>query len=136
MTNVAIQKTASNYDRNVDLKWNIRSLKLYLISKYGDERVNQLFSDIQNTIIKSLLSVQKVMINDKHCFEMYGYDIMIDDNLKVWLVEVNSSPSLSYTTDEDYLLKFALLNDVLDIVNVENKSRDPNLLQLGGLDLI
>ena len=24
-------------------------------------------------VIYSLLSVQKVMINDKHCFEMYGY---------------------------------------------------------------
>lgn len=34
-------------------------------------------------VVHSLKAVQNVMISDKHCFEMYGYDIMIDEDLKV-----------------------------------------------------
>ena len=70
LTNAAIQKTGPGYDKEAGCKWSLRSLKLYLLGKHGVEATDRLFSEIQGICIHSLLAVQKVMINDKHCFEM------------------------------------------------------------------
>ena len=30
--------------------------------------------------------------------EIFGYDFMVDTSLNVWLIEVNSSPSMEYSS--------------------------------------
>ena len=86
------------------------------MGRYSEEQVNSMFDGIQNIIIKCFYAVQSVIAKDRHCFELYGYDILIDQNLKPWLIEINSSPSLSTTTKGDFILKKRLINDVIDIV--------------------
>jgi hypothetical protein len=63
-----------------------------MISKHGEQDVNTLFHNIHMLILRSLLAMQNVMIQDKHCFELYGYDILVDDSLKPWLLEVGNYP--------------------------------------------
>ena len=60
--------------------------------------------------------MQSVIINDKHCFELYGYDILIEENLKPWLIEVNASPSLSTTTEADRKMKTNIMESAFRIV--------------------
>jgi tubulin polyglutamylase TTLL9 len=136
LTNNAIQKNSKKYEKNAGgCKWNLRNLKLYMASKHGLDVVNQVFTEIQQIVIHSLLSVQRIIINDKHCFELYGYDVMIDDTLKPWLLEVNASPSLSASNQADYDLKFSLLDDMLSVIDMEHKLTG-NEERIGGFDLV
>jgi tubulin polyglutamylase TTLL9 len=64
-------------------------------------------------------NLPQIMINDKHCFELYGYDIIIDADLRPWLLEVNASPSLTANTNEDYAMKTEMLHGMLDIVDMD-----------------
>eukprot|EP01029_Cantina_marsupialis_P003429 TRINITY_DN132828_c1_g1_i1.p1 TRINITY_DN132828_c1_g1~~TRINITY_DN132828_c1_g1_i1.p1 ORF type:complete len:493 (+),score=118.90 TRINITY_DN132828_c1_g1_i1:101-1579(+) len=137
LTNVAIQKHSDSYDKTLGGKWPVRDMKLHFMSKYGVEKTEKLFVEIQMIVIRSLQAVQKVMINDKHCFELFGYDIMFDADLKPWLLEVNASPSLSASTKEDHLMKCSLLSDMLDILDVEQqRPAGTDISHCGCFDLI
>ena len=116
LTNVAIQKHGDDYNANHGGKWHLQHLKLFVEAVYGAQAAKTLFEDIEQIVVHSLKATQNSVINDKHCFECYGYDILIDAHLKPWLVEVNASPSLSTTTRSDKIMKTSLLRDVLDVV--------------------
>lgn len=72
--------------------------------------------------------------NRKNSFEFYGYDFMVDDELNVWLIEVNSSPSMECKGQP--VLKH-LVHDVLTdlakvVVDWENKKSSDT----GGFNLV
>ena len=113
LTNVAVQKKNAEYNEKHGGKWSLTNLRLFLESARGAEATSRLFKELDAVILKSLRAVQNVMHNDAHCFELYGYDMLIDDSLKPWLIEVNASPSLSATTDDDGDVKLAVIRDAL-----------------------
>ncbi|KAL0039776.1 hypothetical protein WJX77_007669 [Trebouxia sp. C0004] len=116
LTNVAIQKHGDEYNFRHGNKWPLTDLRLYLEATRGHAATSELFESIKSVIICSLKACQNVMINDRHCFELYGYDVIIDQSLKPWLIEVNASPSLSATTHSDRLLKCKVIHDTLQLV--------------------
>ncbi len=53
-----------------------------------------------------------------NCFELFGFDVLLDAKLKPWLIEVNLSPSLACGTPLDHRIKSALIADTLNVVGV------------------
>ncbi|KAL5965220.1 putative tubulin polyglutamylase TTLL1 [Taenia solium] len=124
LTNISIQKHAADYNSRHGGKWSICNLRLWLEGTRGEEVADKLFNEIYWLMYHSLQSVTNVINNDRHCFECYGYDIIIDDTLKPWLIEINASPSLSSTTQLDRIMKYKLIDDVLNIVVPDNQIPD------------
>lgn len=135
VTNTAVQKTNPKYTPSSGCKFGIRNVRMTVVATHGVEKANKLFGDIEQLILRTLFAVQKVMIQDKRCSELYGYDVMIDSDLHPWLIETNASPSLSAETPADYHLKFNLLDDYFNVIDME-KRRKGDEIRVGGFDLI
>jgi tubulin polyglutamylase TTLL5 len=89
-----------------------------------------LWSKIYDVIIKSLIAIDgnvqshlKKMTSKNSCFELLGFDILIDENLKPWLVEVNLSPSLACDSPIDLKIKHNLIIDTMNIICMKKFDR-------------
>ena len=93
--------------------------------------MNLFWSRIYDIIIKSFISGEnaifhahkKTCIHRTNCFELYGFDIMIDSDLKPWLIEINLSPSLACDSKLDMQIKGCLLTDTLNLVGIKQFDR-------------
>lgn len=57
------------------------------------------------------------MQSRRNTFELFGYDFMVDKEYKVWLIEVNSSPTMEHSTKVTTDLVRRGLSDLADLVN-------------------
>lgn len=58
-----------------------------------------------------------------NCFELLGFDVLIDSDLKPWLMEVNLSPSLATDSPLDLKIKSSLFVDTLNLVGFRKFDR-------------
>eukprot|EP00741_Cyanophora_paradoxa_P007505 tig00001130_g7259.t1 len=104
LTNNAVQKTGSNYGEHEEGN----QLSYEQFDRYLEEFGPRVAGDrplcmeldfaprMKELVVQSMLSVRKMMnaMNRRWCFEVFGYDFMIDSRNRVWLIEVNTNPCL------------------------------------------
>lgn len=52
------------------------------------------------------------------CFEIYGFDILLDSKLRPHLLEINISPSLSSSSPLDKKIKTTLICDTMNLIGI------------------
>ena len=132
LTNYAVNKNNKNYVQNespfdVDYnssKWTLTSLQQYL----EEHNINSelIFSKIDDIIIKTFISSENNLINaiskycayQENCFELYGFDILLDENLNCWLMEVNLSPNLHFDAAIDLKIKGEMIAEIFDLIRI------------------
>lgn len=128
---------ATESDEDVGHKWTFSALLRHLKSQGND--TTSLMQAIEDVIIKSIFACSQSIVsackmfvpNQNNCFELYGFDILIDNTLRPWLLEVNLSPSLGIDTPLDTRVKSAMLCDLLTLVGIPAQGPQSPLSQTG-----
>ena len=58
------------------------------------------------------------MPHTSNCFELFGFDILIDEVMQCWLIEVNLSPSLGCDSPLDQKIKGNLMADLFSLIGI------------------
>ncbi|NWS73545.1 TTLL5 polyglutamylase, partial [Crotophaga sulcirostris] len=129
LTNYSVNKKSRDYvscdDPEVEdygNKWSMSAMLRYLKQKGRDTAA--LMTSVEDLIVKTVLSAEpaiatacKTFLSHRgNCFELYGFDVLIDDTLKPWLLEVNLSPSLACDAPLDLKIKASMLSDMFTLV--------------------
>uniref|UniRef100_A0A1A9VI54 Tubulin polyglutamylase TTLL4 n=1 Tax=Glossina austeni TaxID=7395 RepID=A0A1A9VI54_GLOAU len=126
LTNYSINKKSSNYSKNEDVnachghKWTIKSLWNYLGNR--GVRTDCLWEALRNLVLHTILAGEnainnmiKANVESKYsCYELFGFDVLLDADLVPWLLEVNISPSLHSELPLDTFVKAPLVQSILN----------------------
>ncbi len=89
-----------------------------------------LVPQMKELIIKSMYSVRKKIdpFRRKSCFELFGYDFILDEDFNVWLIEVNTNPCIEESSE---LLKILLPRMIEDMVKLTVDQMFPKIKKKG-----
>ncbi|XP_045619331.2 LOW QUALITY PROTEIN: tubulin glycylase 3E [Procambarus clarkii] len=141
LSNNAIQCKYLNGERSGELPdenmWDCQQFKEYLrgLKKEGMwEEV--IYPGMRDALVAAMLAAQVEMDSFKHGFELFGADFMLTEDLRPWLIEINSSPCMAATTSVTRRMCAQCLHDVIKVVvdYKHNKTADTGLFELAYRD--
>lgn len=100
LTNYSINKTSTQYTANDDAhscnghKWTLTKLWEFMALRGVD--TEKLSNKLEQLVIKTLISGEPAIVNlcrenmnsRYNCYELFGIDVLLDQNLTPWLLEV------------------------------------------------
>ncbi|KAK3252707.1 hypothetical protein CYMTET_38009 [Cymbomonas tetramitiformis] len=131
LTNFTVNKTNTKFVANenadedgVGSKWSIAALQRHFAEQ--GLSFDPVWEQVCDIVVKTMISVEpnvntlsKMHVPHRNiCYEVYGFDIVLDDKLRAWLLEVNTGPALQSPSPLDKRLKFKMVSDMLNLVGL------------------
>jgi tubulin polyglutamylase TTLL6/13 len=140
LTNYAINKNSDNFvastgdDDDGANKRSMTSVFAQIEETVPGFSASEMMKKIEDICVKACISVQPALqhayrttqaddLENSLCFQIIGMDIMIDQKLKPWLIEVNHLSSFGTDSPLDKKIKFDLMWDTFTLLNLSVKRK-------------
>jgi hypothetical protein len=116
LTNTAVNQGQGNEGHDGTSKVSLETLKYQLKTLTNADFDRDIWPAISELIVKSLCCVEEHIGSQPNSFELFGYDVLIDENFRPWLIEVNASPSMEcYSSIDD--IKRDMITDTIQLID-------------------
>uniref|UniRef100_A0A8D0ASR0 Tubulin tyrosine ligase-like family, member 7 n=1 Tax=Sander lucioperca TaxID=283035 RepID=A0A8D0ASR0_SANLU len=145
LTNYSVNKHNENFERDETVdKGSKRSISWFTeFLRTNDYDVAKFWGDVSELVVKTIIVAEPHVLHayrmcrpgqppgsDSVCFEVLGFDIILDRKLKPWLLEINRAPSFGTDQKIDYDVKKGVLLNALKLLNIRYSSdKKRNLAQ-------
>uniref|UniRef100_A0A8D0AN89 Tubulin tyrosine ligase-like family, member 7 n=1 Tax=Sander lucioperca TaxID=283035 RepID=A0A8D0AN89_SANLU len=144
LTNYSVNKHNENFERDETVdKGSKRSISWFTeFLRTNDYDVAKFWGDVSELVVKTIIVAEPHVLHayrmcrpgqppgsDSVCFEVLGFDIILDRKLKPWLLEINRAPSFGTDQKIDYDVKKGVLLNALKLLNIRASDKKRNLAQ-------
>ena len=123
LTNNSIAKHSEQFKNEKNFEgdmWTCQDFANFI----GENEWKDIHEKIKNAIICSFYAVHHEIRQRGNSHELFGYDFMIDEDKNVYLIEVNASPALDYSTKITKEAVQIMVKDLITLIIDYNNARD------------
>ena len=124
--------TSINLNQEIynDNPFSFEELKIFLNSRnYNSEllfqRIRQHLVKLYNAVKDNLCNLENLKKNVS--FQLFGVDVIFDNELKPYILEINKGPEMKPKNNRDKDMKLKLNKDMLNIVGLIDSHQEENL---------
>ena len=122
--------TSYKMDNNI---YNINPYNFKDLKEYFSKKLKRNWFVIWNDILNIFKDLSKACykefkqpnnLKDKICFQLFGCDVIFDNNFKPYLLEINKGPDMIPKIEKDFILKEKIYFDTINILKLFNKKNN------------
>ena len=149
LTNYSINKDNQDFQKSSeDGEGSKRSLEWFFSwLRENGKNPDAVWNDMADVVIKTLIAGQphnqhscNLMktsnavsgghpASNSSCFAIYGFDIMLEDDLSPYVIEVNRSPSFATSSTLDRTVKFGVIRSAIKLLNMSADKKKQHIAQ-------